>query len=107
MEKLKQVLPADTVQAVRVHFGVYKKGDNAVVDYLKFKNGKQPKPNKVLPFYGAEGKVLKQPKDVIDVRAQVVSDYQAHKEAEWIAGLRERYPLTVNEDVLATVNKHD
>ena len=107
VEKLKQVLPADTVQAVRVHFGVYKKGDNAVVDYLKFKNGKQPKPNKVLPFYGAEGKVLKQPKDVIDVRAQVVSDYQAHKEAEWIAGLRERYPLTVNEDVLATVNKHD
>ena len=107
VEKLKQVLPADTVQAVRVHFGVYKKGDNAVVDYLKFKNGKQPKPNKVLPFYGAEGKVLKQPKDVIDVRAQVVSDYQAQKEAEWIAGLREKYPYSVNEAVLATVNKHD
>ncbi|MBP5360427.1 MAG: peptidylprolyl isomerase [Bacteroidaceae bacterium] len=106
LKKLEQALPADTVKAVRVHFGVYKKGDNAVVDYLKFKTGKQPKPNKVLPFYGAEGKMLKQPKDVIDVKAQVVSDYQSHREAEWIAGLRKKYPYSVNESVLSTVNKH-
>ena len=107
LEKLKDILPADTVKAVRVHFGVYGKGDNAVVDYLKFKTGKEPKPNKVLPYYGAVGKVLKQPKDVIDVKAQVVSDYQKDREARWIEDLRSKYKYTVDEAVLATVNKHD
>ncbi|MBR3634026.1 MAG: peptidylprolyl isomerase [Bacteroidaceae bacterium] len=106
LELLKQKLPADSVKAVRVHFGVWKKGDNALVDYLKFKTGKEPKQNKVLPFYGVVGKVQKQPKEVIDVKSQVVSDYQAQKEAEWIDGLRKRYPFTVDEAVLATVNKH-
>ena len=85
---------------------MWKKGDNTLVDYLKFKSGKEPKQNKVLPFYGVVGKVLKQPKALIDVKSQVVSDYQAQKEAEWIDGLRKRYPFTVDEAVLATVNKH-
>ena len=40
------------------------------------------------------------------MKSQVVSDYQAQKEAEWIDGLRKRYPFTVDEAVLATVNKH-
>ena len=107
LERIKQVLPADTVKAVRVHFGVCAKGDNSLVDYLKFKSGKEPKANKFLPFYGVVGKVLKQPKDVIDVKAQVVSDYQKQKESEWIDSLRAKYSYNVDETVLSTVNKHD
>ena len=107
LEVLKQRLPADTVKAVRVHFGVYKKGDNAVVDYLKFKSGKKPNPNTMLPLYGVVGKILKQPKEVLDVKAQVISDYQAQQEKEWINSLREKYSYTVDEAVLVTVNKHD
>ncbi|MCH5179232.1 MAG: peptidylprolyl isomerase [Prevotellaceae bacterium] len=107
LEVLKQRIPADTVKAVRVHFGVYKKGDNAVVDYLKFKSGKKPNPNTMLPLYGVVGKILKQPKEVLDVKAQVISDYQAQQEKEWINSLREKYSYTVDEAVLVTVNKHD
>lgn len=107
LELLKKHLPADTVKTVRVHFGIYKKGDNAVVDYIKFKSRKEPRPNTVLPFYGVVGKLQKQPKDVIDVKAQVVSDYQAQQEKEWIDSLRDKYTYTVDETVLATVNKHD
>ncbi|MBR4782972.1 MAG: peptidylprolyl isomerase [Bacteroidaceae bacterium] len=106
LELLKQQLPEDSLKAVRVHFGVWQRGENSLVDYLKFKTGKEPTPNKVLPYYGVIGKVLKQPKELIDVRAQVVSDYQAMREADWIKGLRSRYDYTVDEDVVATVNKH-
>ena len=50
--------------------------------------------------------MLKAPKEMGDVRAQVVADYQEALEQGWIAVLRERFPVEVNKEVLATVNKH-
>ena len=52
------------------------------------------------------GKVLKQPKSYLDVKAQVTSDYQEQKEKEWVESLRQRFPFSVKQDVLKTVNKH-
>lgn len=104
---LKEQLPADSMKFVKVHFGVYKQGDDPIVDYLKFKNGKEPKPNKVLPYYGATGKIQKQPASYIDVKAQVVSDYQDQREKDWVNDLRKKYKYNVDESVLKTVNKHN
>ena len=50
--------------------------------------------------------MLNQPKLYNDVKAQVVSDYQDVKEKEWVKELRKKYSVTVNKEVLATVNKH-
>ena len=52
------------------------------------------------------GKKLKAPQDYTDVRGLVVADYQEELEKAWVAELRKKYPVTVNKDVLATVNKH-
>ena len=41
-----------------------------------------------------------------DVSADVVADYQAMREAEFVEELRRRYKVEVFEDVLKTVNKH-
>ena len=49
------------------------------------------------------GKVMKQPKSYIDVKAQVTSDYQAECERLWVEKLRKQFTFTVNEDVLKTV----
>lgn len=38
--------------------------------------------------------------------ADVVADYQAMREAEFVEELRRRYKVEVFEDVLKTVNKH-
>ncbi len=41
-----------------------------------------------------------------DVKALVVSDYQEYLEKQWVDQLRKQYQVTVNQDVLSTVNKH-
>ena len=50
--------------------------------------------------------MLKAPKEYTDVRGQVLEDYQNLLEKQWIEELRKQYVVTVNRDVLATVNKH-
>lgn len=104
---LKEQIPADSMKFIKVHFGIYKQGDSPEADYLKFKTGKEPKENKVLPYYGVVGKIYKQPSDVIDVKAQVVSDYQDMKEKTWVDSLRKKYKYSVDKAVLSTVNKHN
>jgi peptidyl-prolyl cis-trans isomerase SurA len=36
----------------------------------------------------------------MDVRGQVTNDYQDQLEKQWIATLREKYPVVINEEVL-------
>ncbi|MGN1214033.1 MAG: peptidylprolyl isomerase [Bacteroidaceae bacterium] len=107
LQKLRETLPADSMKFVKVHFGIYKQGDDPIVDYSIFKTGQQPKENKLLPYYGVIGKKYKQPKNAIDVKAQVVSDYQDYCEKKWIEDLRKKYAVSVDNSVLSTVNKHD
>ena len=61
----------------------------------------------MLPYYEVIGKKYKQPKNAIDVRAQVVSDYQDYCEEKWIDDLRKKYAVSIDYSVLSTVNKHD
>lgn len=103
---VKSRLPKDSLNSVRVHFGVYKQGDDDIVDYLQFVTGKEPKKNAVIPYYGAVGKMLKKPKNLIDVKARVITDYQNEREKEWVNELREKYPCSVDKAVLSTVNHH-
>lgn len=103
---VKSRLPKDSLNSVRVHFGVFKQGDDPIVDYLQFVTGKEPKKNTVIPFYGSVGKMLKKPKSLIDVKSLVVADYQNQREKEWVATLRQQYPCHIDEAVLSTVNHH-
>jgi len=53
------------------------------------------------------GKVLKKgPEELSDVRGLVTSDYQQVLESDWVKGLRAKYPVEINKEVLSTVNKH-
>ena len=62
--------------------------------------------NKDYPIDAVYGKKLKKPQDYTDVRNQVVEDYQQALEQQWVATLRERYPVKIYDDVLKTVNQH-
>ena len=106
-EQLRTTFNADSVKRIRVEKGIFKQGDNPLVDRDVFKK-KDAKvtPNKDYPIDATYGKVLKAPKEYSDVRGQVVADYQDQLEKEWVARLRQRYAVVVNKDVLATVNKH-
>lgn len=48
----------------------------------------------------------KGPRDYKEVQSLVIADYQDKLENDWVKALRHKYPVVVNEEVLATVNKH-
>ena len=105
-EKLRTTFNGDSVIRIRVEKGIFKVGDNKLVDKQVFKKDVEVTPTKDYPIDAVYGKVLKAPKEYGDVRGQVTADYQDKLEKEWVAQLRKRYTFTVNKDVLATVNKH-
>ena len=106
-DKLRTTFNADSVIRIRVEKGIFKKGDNALVDSLVFKKDTTVTKVKDYPYDAVYGKILKKgPESYQDVRGQVVSDYQEQLEKEWIAQLRRKYTFKVNEEVLKTVNKH-
>lgn len=96
----------DSVVRIQVVKGIFKKGDNALIDKVIFKKDTTVAAMPKYPIPATYGTLLKQPKSYEDVRDLVVADYQDYLEKEWVAVLRKKYSVTVNKEVLATVNKH-
>lgn len=105
-DKLRTTFNNDSVLRIRVEKGLFKKGDNALVDREVFGVDTVAKPMKDYPIDAVYGKKLKAPKEMSDVRAQVLADYQDMLEKEWVAQLRRKFTVEVDEAVLKTVNKH-
>lgn len=106
-EVLRNKFNGDSVVRIRVEKGIFKQGDNSVVDSIVFKKTAQVKHLKDYPIDAAFGKVLKKgPEDYTDVKALVTADYQDELEKKWVADLRKKYKFVVDQSVLATVNKH-
>ena len=106
-EALRTTFNADSVIRIRVEKGIFRQGDNALVDSAVFKKDTTVTKLKDYPCEAVYGKVLKKgPEDYTDVRGLVVADYQEALEKEWVAQLRKRYAVEVKEEVLKTVNKH-
>lgn len=92
---------------IKAEKGIFKKGDNAVVDKEVFRAPVTVPTVKGFPYASVYGKRLKKgPQEMEDVRSQVVADYQEQLEKEWVKSLRSQYPVQVYKEVLATVNKH-
>ncbi len=103
---LRKTFNSDSVLRIRVEKGIFKKGDNALVDKEAFGVDTVAKPLKDYPHSAVFGKVLKAPKEMADVRALVVADYQDSIEKQWVADLRKQFAVKVDEEVLKTVNNH-
>lgn len=105
-EKLHSTFNNDSILRIKVEKGIFKAGDNSLVDRNVFGKKVPLKLEKDYPYAATYGKKLKAPKDYRDVKAQVVADYQDELEKQWVERLRKQYAVTVNRSVLATVNKH-
>ncbi len=107
MGAIRETFNKDSVM-VRVERRVFKKGDNANIDKLAFKDkSAELKPVKGFPNVGIMGKVLKKgPAEWTDVGNQVVNDYQRLKEDEFVAELRKRYTVDIDKEAIKTVNNH-
>lgn len=105
-EQLRTTFNTDSVLRIRAEKGIFKKGDNALVDHEVFKVHTLPKQIEGYPYSAVYGKKLKSPKVMDDVRPLVVTDYQEYLESQWVNDLRQKYTVTVNEDIVKTVNNH-
>ena len=101
MSYIDQRINVDSVTYVRIEKGMWTKGKNGAVDKYGFKNKETDyTPTEEFPIVVPVGKVIKAPQEYTDVRGQVTTDYQDHLEKLWVASLREKYPVVVNEEVL-------
>lgn len=104
-DALRKTFNNDSIIRIRVEKGIFKKGDNALVDREVFKVDTTSVPIKDYPIDATYGKVLKKgPEDYTDVRGLVTADYQDELEKEWVAELRRKYAVEVDKEVLKTVN---
>ena len=107
-EKLRTTFNGDSIIRIRVEKGIFKQGDNALIDSIVFKKDTIVKHLKDYPIDAVYGKILKKgPEEYADVRGLVVADLQEELEKAWVADLRRRYTWTVDDAVLKTVNNHE
>ena len=101
---LRTTFNNDSTLRIRVDKGIFKEGDNGLVDKMKFGVADaKTKSYKNFPNVEVFGKMLKAPEEMDDVRSLVVADYQDEKEKAWVNELRQKYPVSVNWDVVETV----
>ena len=97
---LNERVNLDSVTYVKVEYGLWTAGKNAAVDEYGFKNKTATyTASEEYPVVVAVGKVLKRPEEYNDDRGKIVTDYQDYLEKLWIASLREKYPVVINEEV--------
>ena len=100
MSYLNQRVNVDSVMYARVERGLWKQGANGAVDKYGFKvKGAEYTPSEEYPIVLLVGKVIKAPQEYTDERAKVTTDYQDYLEKEWVAKLREKYPVVINQEV--------
>lgn len=99
-------LNTDSIQYVKVQYGLWEQGKNAAVDKygLKIKNTEFT-PSEELPIVVCVGKKLKSPEEWSDEKGKVTTDYQDYLEAEWIKQLRAKYEVKVNQEVWEKLKK--
>lgn len=88
--------------------GKYEKGQYSVVDEIAWNAGTTPV--KLLDdssyrFIVVKSLVEPEPKTLKEAKGYVVSDYQEYLEKTWIAELRKKYPIVLNESVLKALIK--
>ena len=105
-EKLRDKFNADNTIRIRVEKGIFRKGDNALIDRDVFGIKTTVKPVAGYPIDAVFGKKIKAPEGMEDVRDLVVSNYQEELEKAWVEALRKKYKVVVDKKVLSTVNKH-
>ena len=88
--------------------GKYEKGQYDVVDKTNWKVGITPI-NKIndssYQFILIKQIVKPEPKTLKEAKGYIVSDYQEYLEKTWLAELRNKYPIVVDENVLKSLIK--
>lgn len=98
-------LEMDSIQKkVTIKPGYYEKGNNKYVDQVDWEKGLSDQINSdvenLVVFVKIREILPPEPKSLDEARGLATADYQSYLEKAWIQELKEKYPVTINQDVL-------
>lgn len=98
-------LNTDTAKVLTVESGKFSRKDNQFVDQVKWEPGISADipDGKGVAFVKVRAVLKPEPKQLNEARGLITADYQNYLEKEWIRELRAKYPVVVNQDVLAKI----
>ena len=95
----------DSTTIVKINRKKFQKNENDLIDSIKWKKGlsenTKVKGNTV--FVNVHSKVAPEPKTFDEARGLITAGYQEKLEKEWIAELRGKYIVVVNQEVLTSL----
>ncbi len=96
---------SDTIPCITLTHLVVEKGENALIDAQKGVSGPGPVLEDVgsSTFVIVKGQRSPEPKKLDEARGQITSDYQEFLESEWLKSLKEKYPVSINQDLLKQI----
>ncbi|MFK2820746.1 peptidylprolyl isomerase [Flavobacteriaceae sp. LMIT009] len=106
-ESIKEKLNADS-QKVIFTSGLMNKDHQALPDGFEFKEGLSKIYQANNAFYIVKvAKVIPETDKTLDeARGQVISDYQVEVENKWVDSLRQKYEVTIDQNILQKVKTH-
>jgi peptidyl-prolyl cis-trans isomerase SurA len=92
---------------LQIKSGKFSKGDNELIDSIPWVKGTTGdiKSNGQVVFIDVKQVLPEQSKTLDEAKGMITADYQAFLEKEWIASLRQKYPVKVYQEVVDTVSK--
>ena len=96
---------------LQIHQNTYEEGASrteaeSVIDQVEWKPGENTVENKGRFYYIVVDEILPpQLKSLAEIKGIVIADYQNYLDQQWIAQLRQKYPVDIQENVLQQVIK--
>ena len=104
---IAKAIANDSINSVRLIPDVFEKGDDKYVDMVEWKPGLSDAINsdveELTVFVKINEIIPPQQKELDEARGLVTADYQTYLEKEWIEQLKERYPVSINNNVLMSI----
>ncbi len=93
---------SDTITCVRIEDKKLEKDDDSLNEDILWQKGYslQQKEDDKMMVYQVNDVLPPEPKKLNEAKGLITADYQTYLEAEWIKSLRDKYKITVHEDVL-------
>jgi peptidyl-prolyl cis-trans isomerase SurA len=105
----KSICPLDSLPCLSFVELKYEKGDNAIADSMTWKKGSyivtKDKENHLIYF--VDDILPEKTKTLKDARGLYTADYQTYLEKQWIQELRNKYTISINQDILNQIRAEE
>jgi len=105
-EMMKAICSQDTMVCIKITDRLYEQGEKLPAGALTWKKGaiSEVRDNNRIRLVVINRILPPGPKSFADVRGQITADYQNYLDQQWIAALRAKYPVAINNTVLQQIH---